>query len=281
MNRRFFLCGLMAAPVAAAVPAVAAVSVVGVGRGAATLAEACMRADRDLMSVASPSVRLYAAGERTYREWCAALLKRNMLTKQTLGIIEKLAVNSDYIDICRDMEIYYEDKTFKIPHDLVLEKQTLLSELLTLTPDGAVDRFKAPSSKSFGRTEVSQDKVDRQSTPRAERPSPAPTVPALAAAIAEIKKPELVRRTMEEATARTAIAFNEMKAKLRSVVLLDLLLPDGKALRDATGAECAKAGGFFADVAKTLKPSQVVDRHLREGDLQNIKARFYQKNEAA
>lgn len=142
-------------------------------------------------------------------------------------------------------------------------------------------RTEAPSSKSFGRTEVSQDKVDRQSTPRAERPSPAPTVPALAAAIAEIKKPELVRRTMEEATARTAIAFNEMKAKLRSVVLLDLLLPDGKALRDATGAECAKAGGFFADVAKALKPSQVVDRHLSEGGLQNIKARFYQKNEAA
>lgn len=119
------------------------------------------------------------------------------------------------------------------------------------------------SSHSFGRSEVSQDKVERMSHPRAE-----------------VKPIELVRRTKEEAAARTATAFAEMKAKVRSVILLDLILPNGKALRNATGAECAKAGGFYAEVAKTIKPTQVVDRHLSEGDLQNIRARFYQKNAA-
>lgn len=91
----------------------------------------------------------------------------------------------------------------------------------------------------------------------------------------------LVRRTKEEAALRTSTAFEEMKAKVRGVILLNLVLPNGKALREATGADCAKAGGFFTEVAKALKPTQVVDRHLTESDLQNIRARFFQANEVA
>lgn len=123
-------------------------------------------------------------------------------------------------------------------------------------------RADTPTRKAFVRTEVSQDKVERMSHPR---PAPA----------------QLVRRTREEAAARTATAFERMKASIRGIVLLDLILPNGKALRDATGAECAKAGGFFSEVAKSIKPTQVVDRQLTEADLQNIRARFYQANEAA
>lgn len=122
-------------------------------------------------------------------------------------------------------------------------------------------RTETPASKAFVRTEISQDKVERMSGPRA----PAVSV-------------ELVRRTREEAKARTSKAFEEMKAKVRGIILLDLVLPNGKALRDATGAECAKAGGFFEAVAKAIKPTQVVDRHLSEADLQNIRARYYQAN---
>lgn len=121
-------------------------------------------------------------------------------------------------------------------------------------------RAEPTGGHSFVRTEVSQDKVERQSHPR---PASKPL--------------ELVRRTREESAARTAAAFEELKAKVR-VVLLDLVLPNGKALRDATGAECAKAGGFYSEIAKHIKPTQVVDRHLSEGDLQNIRARFYQAN---
>ncbi|MCM0751999.1 hypothetical protein DEA98_14100 [Brucella pseudogrignonensis] len=89
-------------------------------------------------------------------------------------------------------------------------------------------RTETQASKVFTRTDVSQDKVERMSHPRGQ-----------------VKPLELVRRTREETAARTATAFEEMKAKVRSIVLLDLVLPDGKALRDATGSECAKAGGFF------------------------------------
>jgi hypothetical protein len=139
-------------------------------------------------------------------------------------------------------------------------------------------RETAPASHTFVRTDAAQGRIERAIASRSERTAPPPSVAAIATAVDTMKSPALVRRSVEEAAARTTIAFNEMKAKLRSVVLLDLLLPNGKALRNATGAECAKAGGFFADVAKAIKPSQVVDRQLSEGDLQNILARHYQKN---
>lgn len=114
---------------------------------------------------------------------------------------------------------------------------------------------------SFGRTLVSQDKVARMSHPKA------------------VQKPvEVVRSERAAAATRTATAYAELKAKVRSIILLDMVLPNGKALRDATGAECAKAGGFYAEVSKRIRPTQVVDRHLSEGDLQNIRARFYQAN---
>lgn len=127
-------------------------------------------------------------------------------------------------------------------------------------------RSAVAGSYSFGRTEISQDKIERMVRTRPEPKT------------AEPKTVEMVRRTREEAAARTAMAFEALKSKVRSVILLDLIMPNGKALRDATGAECAKAGGFYAAVAKSIKPTQVVDRHLTEGDLQNIRARFYQIN---
>lgn len=125
-------------------------------------------------------------------------------------------------------------------------------------------RSEADHTAAFGRTDVSQDKVERMSHPRSKSRSVA-----------------LVRRTKEETVARTNAGLAEMKANIRGIILLDLVLPNGKALRDATGAECAKAGGFFTEVSKAIKPTQVVDRHLAEGDLQNIRARFYQANATA
>lgn len=84
----------------------------------------------------------------------------------------------------------------------------------------------------------------------------------------------------EKAIRKRAVteALKDMRASLSKILLLDLTLPDGKALRDSTGAECKKAGGFFREVARHLKPQQVVDKHMTEGDLQNIRARFYLRN---
>jgi hypothetical protein len=129
--------------------------------------------------------------------------------------------------------------------------------------------------QSFGRTGVSAAKIDRQVATLVGR------------ATAAAKQPMTVAERMErraESRNQTAAVFADLKERvrtsIRNVVLLDLDLPNGKKLREATGAECAKAGGFYAEIARHIMPTQVVDRHLTENDLQNIRTRFFQKNAA-
>lgn len=62
-----------------------------------------------------------------------------------------------------------------------------------------------------------------------------------------------------------------LKARVTQIVLLDLILPNGKALRDASFADCAKAGGFFAKIAKKGKPNQVVGKVLTEDQLRALR----------
>ena len=119
-----------------------------------------------------------------------------------------------------------------------------------------VVRAEGKASVSLVRTEVAQDKAER---------------------ISQTLRSRAPQRSREEQKAEVAKIYDRMKASLR-VVLLDLQLPDGTALRNATGAQCAKAQGFFGAVAKHVGPTQVVDKHLTESDLQNIRARFFLKN---
>lgn len=125
---------------------------------------------------------------------------------------------------------------------------------------------------TFTRTEVSQGKIERQKATIASKASD-----AISAPVARMT-PEQLAELRKQSAKRTETAFKELKAKVRAVVLLDLELPNGKKLRQATGAECKKAGGFYSEVAKHLKPTQVVDRHLTESELKNIRARFFQAN---
>ena len=54
------------------------------------------------------------------------------------------------------------------------------------------------------------------------------------------------------------------------VMLMNITLPSGKKLAEATFKECAEAGGWFARVAKKGKPSEIVGRVLTEQDLRKI-----------
>jgi hypothetical protein len=63
----------------------------------------------------------------------------------------------------------------------------------------------------------------------------------------------------------------DLKQQIVQLVLLDLMLPNGKVLREATGADCAKAGGWFAAIAKKVKPKQVVGAVLSEEQLQAMR----------
>jgi hypothetical protein len=53
-------------------------------------------------------------------------------------------------------------------------------------------------------------------------------------------------------------------------VLLDLLLPTGKKLRDSTGQECKQAGGWLTRVAKRVGDAGIVGEILNERELGEI-----------
>lgn len=97
---------------------------------------------------------------------------------------------------------------------------------------------------------------------------------SLVATPAAQRRSEVSADRRADTAVRVHTATQELKARVRAVVLLDLLLPNGKKLRHATGAECAKAGGFYTEVSRHLKPTEVVDKKLNERDLQNIQSRF-------
>ncbi len=68
-----------------------------------------------------------------------------------------------------------------------------------------------------------------------------------------------------------------IKGKLRDhiqevaeTILLDMVLPNGKALRDCTGKQCAKAGGWLARVAEKVKPNQKVGVALSESQVRDL-----------
>lgn len=52
-----------------------------------------------------------------------------------------------------------------------------------------------------------------------------------------------------------------------NLILMDLVLPNGKQLRDATFADCIAAGGFFSKVGQHGKPNQIVGKVFTEEQL--------------
>lgn len=62
----------------------------------------------------------------------------------------------------------------------------------------------------------------------------------------------------------------EVKQRVTRVVLLNLMLPNGKALRYSTFADCASAGGWLANVAKLGQPNDVVGQTVTERQLAKL-----------
>lgn len=94
-----------------------------------------------------------------------------------------------------------------------------------------------------------------------------------------------VERRAEAAAERRA-EREQMKAenlkKIRQAVVsqiltLDFVMPNEKKLRDCTGAEVARFGGVFTEIARHVKPTEVVGHHLNAKQIQNICSRFEPK----
>jgi hypothetical protein len=64
--------------------------------------------------------------------------------------------------------------------------------------------------------------------------------------------------------------IEELATEVSNIVLMNLLLPSGKMLKDSTFAECAKAGGFFSKIAKMGKPNAIVGKTTDEAALRKL-----------
>lgn len=73
-------------------------------------------------------------------------------------------------------------------------------------------------------------------------------------------------RSIEREATRTVLEH-------AGTIFMNLPLPDGTVLRDATFAQCKRAGGWLLLVAKQGLPSEVVGRKLSEKNLQDLWAR--------
>jgi hypothetical protein len=51
------------------------------------------------------------------------------------------------------------------------------------------------------------------------------------------------------------------------VVLMDMILPNKKRLRDCSGAECSAVGGWLSVVATRMSPSEIVGKKFSEEDV--------------
>lgn len=90
-----------------------------------------------------------------------------------------------------------------------------------------------------------------------------------------VEAPARPRPDIAKAAKQAAVAAikDKVTARIREeaeMILLDMLMPTGKALRDSTGKECAKAGGWLSKIATKVKPSQKVGAALSEAQVRAL-----------
>ena len=86
----------------------------------------------------------------------------------------------------------------------------------------------------------------------------------------KIETPETKATAVAARSARVAAVKAEIKVRAARMVLLDMVMPNGKALRDSTGKDCANAGGWLAKIAKAIKPTQIVGKALSEAQVRKF-----------
>jgi hypothetical protein len=75
-----------------------------------------------------------------------------------------------------------------------------------------------------------------------------------------------------EAKTETKTKLNEHIKTQAKIILLDLMMPNGKALRDCTGIDCRKFGGWFGRIADKVGRKKVGDV-LSEKEIRNLRKR--------
>lgn len=81
--------------------------------------------------------------------------------------------------------------------------------------------------------------------------------------IQEVRANVSRRLQQREEKAAQVVAAKE----IMGLRLLDLVMPNGKALRDCTGGDCIRFGGFYTRIGKKVGKARVVGKVLTAADL--------------
>jgi hypothetical protein len=78
----------------------------------------------------------------------------------------------------------------------------------------------------------------------------------------------------EKTTAELTQKVERVIEQKAQIILLDWILPNGKALRDCTGRECkqmsSKMGTWLGKIAERVKPTELVGKVLQESDVRKL-----------
>lgn len=97
---------------------------------------------------------------------------------------------------------------------------------------------------------------------------------AFANMLSTIEQPRQPRKRRPPTKSQIAAerrAVEVLTRRMGTVKLMDLMMPNGKKLRDCTLAECGTFGSWFRMIATKGKPSDIVGKVLTEADLQKIR----------
>jgi hypothetical protein len=93
------------------------------------------------------------------------------------------------------------------------------------------------------------------------------------------ERPPSSYQARERSSAITKVKQNvETQIQLKAgVILLEMTMPNGKLLRDCTGAECSKLsskiGGWLLRISKRVRPTQTVGSVLNEDQVRQLYAK--------
>lgn len=83
------------------------------------------------------------------------------------------------------------------------------------------------------------------------------------------QKEEQTPMAMKQRRAETEQKVQKVVEQVRRTVLMDLIMPNDKPLRDCTGKDCLKFGGWLATVGKKVGKS-TVGAKMSEADLRSM-----------
>lgn len=78
-------------------------------------------------------------------------------------------------------------------------------------------------------------------------------------------------RTGHAKNGRARPTVAEIVEKARKIVLMDLVLANGKTIKDSTFAELGQCGGWLVRVSKLGKPNQIVGKSITEDQLRKAR----------